>query len=276
MEVRNNMDDNKTILQLRETMLKMGHGTSVVGAHFGGGLSLVEILYVLFKYVMNIDYDDLSNKNRDRLVFSKGHGTLALYAVMSLMGIIPKEELLTYKADITRLTAHPSKNKELGFDFSTGSLGQGLSMAVGQAIAMKINNNPHKIFVILGDGECDEGQIWEAAMMASHQKLDNLVVIVDFNKIQYDGSVDQILSLEPFSDKWRSFGWNTTEVDGHDIEELKSAFSDLKQNGPNVLIAHTVKGKGVSFMEGNPKWHHGILSDDKLDEALKEMNGVKK
>lgn len=266
------MLDHEIIVNLRKLMLKMGHNTRAVGAHFGGGLSLVEILYVLYKYVMNYNINDLKNTNRDRLVFSKGHGTLALYAVMSNVGIISEEELFTYKLDETRLTAHPSKSSGLGFDFSTGSLGQGLSLAVGQAMAMRINRNEHKIYVILGDGECDEGQIWEAAMLASHQSLSNLIVIVDYNKIQYDGLVDQILSLEPLKAKWESFGWNSLEVDGHDTDKLLQVFSKLDPSKPNVIIAHTIKGKGISFMEGNPKWHHGVLSDEKLIEALDELS----
>ena len=271
-EVESKMNDFLEVQKIRETMLKMGHNTQSLGAHFGGGLSLVEILYVLFKYVMKFDVKDIVNAQRDRLVFSKGHGTLALYPIMAKVGIITEQELFTYKLNDTRLTAHPSRKKELGFDLSTGSLGQGLSMAVGMAIALKMNQNNHRVFVILGDGECDEGQVWEAAMLASHKSLTNLVVIVDYNKIQYDGNIDQILRLEPFSLKWESFGWNTLEVDGHNIEELIETFRKLDHSKPNTIIAHTVKGKGISFMEGNPKWHHGVLTDEKLAEALNELN----
>lgn len=258
---------------MRQEMVEMTHNLGNTGAHIGGGLSMAEIMSVLYLGVLHYDLKDMGAENRDRLIFSKGHGTLALYTAMVEAGILKKEDLATYKQDDSPLSAHPAMNESLGIEFSSGSLGHGLSQGVGMCLGLKRKGNEtSKVYVIVGDGECDEGSIWEAAASASHYGLDDLVVIVDQNQLQYDGQTDQILSLAPFEDKWKSFGWKTASVDGHDVEALYTA---LTQNSdqPYVVIAHTVKGKGVSFMEGNPLWHNGSLNTKQYEQAVQEVAG---
>lgn len=260
----------------RLSCLKMARHADKEGAHLGGAFSCIEILVVLYRYAMHIDPKNLSDENRDRFIFSKGHGAPALYAVMAGLGIFSEDEVMTFKDSGSVLTGHPARNPDYGIEFSTGSLGQGLSLGVGSCLGMqRKSNKTSRVFVLLGDGECDEGSIWEAAMAASHYQLSNLTVIVDANGLQYDGAVGDVMSLGALTEKWRAFGWDTYEVDGHSISGLCSAFDSIslrKQSGkPAVIIANTIKGKGISFMEGNRAWHHNRLTETLYQQALEEL-----
>ena len=257
--------------KMRQDSLRMSVAAGASGAHLGGGLSMMEIMSVLYLGIMNINPKKLDAEDRDRFILSKGHGTLALYTAMNQAGIIPDDELLTFKSNDTFLTGHPIMNVQRGIEFSSGSLGQGLSLGVGTCLALnRKGNDKSRVFVLLGDGECDEGSVWEAAMPGAHYKLSNHVAIIDKNGLQYDGATDSVLSLENLADKWRAFGWNAVDVDGHDIEKLYDVLSE-KHEKPLAVIAHTVKGKGVSFMENNPVWHHAVLSKDKCEEAFSDL-----
>lgn len=256
-------------IQMRLDALYMAK--EAVYSHIGGALSLIEILAVLYLNIMNIDSNKPLDENRDRFILSKGHATQALYPALCLKGFIDKEELYTYKKDNTRLYAHPSKNLAMGIEFSSGSLGQGVSQAVGVALALKHKKNFNsKVYVVIGDGECDEGSVWEAVMSASHFKLDNLCIIVDKNNLQYDGATNDILNLNSLLNKFSAFGCETFEVDGHDIVELINVFNEKTTNA-KVVIANTVKGKGVSFMENMQNWHHDRLTENLYNDAIKEV-----
>lgn len=256
-------NDELICKRIRKDILVMTKSTGSTGAHIGGAMSLVEILFSA--YFCNFDYKE------DHVILSKGHGIMALYGVFNQLGLLEEGELDTFKNDDTRLYAHPSLGTGLPIEFASGSLGQGLSLGVGEALADKMNGLAKKTIVVLGDGECDEGQIWEAAMSASHFSLNNLIVVVDCNKIQYDGQTQQIMNLEPFDKKWESFGWKTLIVDGHSINQLNMAFNSTDESKPLVILASTIKGKGVSFMEGNPSWHNHTLSQEQYDLAIKEL-----
>lgn len=265
---------NESARKMRKDALYMTMIAGNAGAHIGGGLSMIEIMSTLYMGIMKYDISNMKWENRDRFILSKGHGVLALYTAMNQAGIISDEELKTFKSKGTLLTGHPSMNIERGIEFSSGSLGQGLSLGVGTCLALKSKGNfVSKTFVLMGDGECDEGSVWEAAMSASHYNLDNLIAIIDKNGIQYDGNTNSIMNLGNMKAKWESFGWNAIEVDGHNIEELYSALS-VKSDKPLVVIAHTVKGKGVSFMENNPAYHNSRLTQKQYDDALLELEEI--
>ncbi|GLZ35184.1 transketolase [Lentzea sp. NBRC 105346] len=243
------------------------------GAHVGGSMSAVEILTTLyFDGVLRVDPANPDDPQRDRLIFSKGHSSAAYYAALAEAGFFPVSELDTYKKSGSRLAGHPHTGIP-GVELATGSLGHGLPVGVGLAMA----DSDVRVFVIVGDGECQEGSIWEAAMAAAHYRLDNLVVIVDRNGIQEDGPTEEIMALEPFADKWRAFGWATVEVDGHDIGELSNVLHEvpLTWGRPTCVIAKTVKGKGLSFSENTNTWHYGHLSEDLKAQALRELGGVR-
>lgn len=256
--------------EMRRDIIRMTYSTGRTGAHVGGALSLVEIMAALYLEILHISSSDPEDDRRDRLILSKGHGVMAQYAAMRQAGLLTEEDLLSYKKHNTNLSAHPSMNPALGVEFSSGSLGQGLSQGVGSALALRRKGNNSRVFVILGDGECDEGSIWEAAMSASHFNLTNLVAIVDENQLQYDGTTSLTMNLAPFGDKWRSFGWAVDEVDGHDLSALLKVLS-LQFSRPHVILARTVKGKGVSFMENEPKWHNGRLTQEQFEQAMAEQ-----
>ena len=265
------MELEKACAEMRLDILRMGKAAGNAGLHFGGSLSMVEILASLYLEVMNISKSTLCAEERDRFILSKGHGVPAVYAVLKQMGILQDNDLDSFKTDSTRLYAHPSMNPDMGIEFSSGSLGQGLSLGVGTAIALKRKKNySSRVYVLLGDGECDEGMIWEAAMSASHFALDNLVAIVDRNGLQYDGNTENIMGLESLSDKWKSFGWYVIEINGHSIEECCNAFQ-THSDKPIVIIANTIKGKGISFMENDPSWHHKTLSKEQQMLAIEEI-----
>jgi transketolase len=242
-------------------------------SHIGSGLSIADILAVLYGEVMTIDPKNENSVKRDRFILSKGHACAPLYAVLAEIGFFPISDLDTYGNDFSWLMNHAS-HKVLGVEFSTGSLGHGLPFAVGKSYAAKLKNELWKTYVLLSDGEMDEGSNWEALMFAAHHKLSNLTAIIDYNKLQSLGSTQSTLGLEPLLDKLKSFGSNVIEIDGHDHDALRQSF-ELKSLGrPKVIIAHTIKGKGVAFMEGKVEWHYKNTSDDQLKLALKEL-GIK-
>ena len=259
-------------LEIRKNIL-LEIGTLGVG-HIGGSLSMVELLAVLYYKHMKIDPQNPKKEGRDRLIVSKGHSGPAVYAVLASMGYFPQQWLETLNKPGTNLPSHCDMNRTPGIDMTTGSLGQGFSCAVGIALASKIKNDGAKIYTVIGDGESQEGQIWEAAMFASHKKLNNLIAFTDYNKLQLDGKTDDICSIEPLADKWRAFGWNVIEVkNGNSCEEIDEAVT-LAENSdlPTMIILHTVKGCGISFAENaGVKNHSMTVSKEMFEEGLKEL-----
>lgn len=241
--------------------------------HPGGSLSCSDILAVLYFNQMNIDPKQPDSPARDRFVLSKGHCSPALYAALALKGYFDKEELKNFRKVESNLQGHPDMNKVPGVDMTTGSLGQGLSAAVGMAIGSKMDSAGCRVYCLVGDGEIEEGQIWEAAMSASKNKLDNLCVIVDYNGLQIDGSVEEVAGLVDIKQKFESFGFYALEIDGHDIEEIIHAFDTARQHKgmPTAIIAKTVKGKGVSFMEGKAEWHGKAPNQEQYEQAINEL-----
>lgn len=241
--------------------------------HPGGALSIADILTVLYFNQMNISEENPNSNLRDRLVLSKGHAVAALYAVLAEKGYINKDELKTFRKLGSRLQGHPDMELVNGIDMSTGSLGQGLSIANGMAIASKMDSLGCRIYCILGDGEIEEGQIWEAAMTANKYKLDNLCVILDYNRLQIDGTVEEVKGLDCLRSKWDSFGFNVIETNGHNIEELINSFELARQikGKPSIIIAKTIKGKGVSFMENKAEWHGKAPSEEEYKIAIEEL-----
>jgi transketolase len=240
--------------------------------HPGGSLSTVEILTVLFHNVLRIAPQNPKWEDRDRFVLSKGHAAAALYAVLLERGFFPREEMRFFRRIGGNLQGHPNMLKVPGVDMSTGSLGQGLSTAVGMALGAKIQRKEFRVYALIGCGESQEGQIWEAGMAASQFKLDNLIAILDNNQIQLDGNTRDIMDIEPIRDKWRSFRWEVFECNGHDVTEIYSTIEEAQgvKQRPSMIVAKTVKGRGVSFMENTCQWH-GVLDTDRLQDALKEV-----
>ena len=241
--------------------------------HPGGSLSIADILTVLYFNEMNIDAKNPKMENRDRLVLSKGHCSPALYAVLAEKDFFEKNELETFRNISSNLQGHPDMNKVPGVDMTSGSLGQGLSVANGMAIAGKLDNKDYRVYCILGDGEIEEGQVWEAAMSANKYKLDNLCVIVDNNNLQIDGPIDKVMSSYPIDEKFKSFGFQVINIDGNDIDEILKAFEVAKnvKEKPTVIMAKTIKGKGVSFMENQVGWHGKAPNEEQYEIALKEL-----
>lgn len=250
------------------TMVKEGG----VG-HIGGSLSITDILVSLYFKVLNIDPKNPSWPERDRLVVSKGHCAAALYSTLAQKGFFPKEELKTFGMINSNLQVHPDKTKVCGIEASTGALGQGLSIGLGMALAAKLDKKDYHTFVILGDGEIQEGQVWEAALFGAHYKLDNLTAILDLNNVQLMGHVDQIMGIAPVADKWRAFGWKVLEIDGHDFKQIIDSFYRSKEvkERPTIIIANTIKGKGVSFMENTCKWHGNVPTQDEYNAAMAQI-----
>jgi len=255
----------KTILQ---TIAKAGSG------HPGGSLSMVELLIGLYWYTLRHDPNHPAWPERDVFLLSKGHGCPCLYTVLAYQGYFPKDELMTLRHYPTRLQGHPEKNSPPGVEIASGSLGQGLSMANGIALADRLDGRTRRIFCLLGDGEAQEGQVWEAAMTAHHHRLDRVCAIVDANGLQQNGPVKELKDLEPLPEKWRAFGWHAMEIDGHDLNQVMDAYDEAETitGKPQVVVARTVKGKGVSFMEHNPAWHGTAPKPDELERALKELD----
>ena len=240
--------------------------------HLGGSLSIVEILTVLYGQIMNISKNNFSDPDTDSFILSKGHAALALYAMLYEKGFISKDDLLSFKKNGTKFIAHPVRNLEIGIESTNGSLGHGLSIASGIALSAKKFDKKKIVFTLLGDGECNEGSVWEAAMFANHFKLDNLVAIIDKNGFQSDGSTDMTMNTSRLFEKWKSFGWNAIELDGHNISALTNEIEDRKINmKPTVIIAKTIKGRGVSFMENNNLWHHARLTENFYNNAVEEI-----
>ncbi len=259
---------------IRRQIIDMTYATGKTGAHIGGSLSMVELLAGL--YLGNIAYktEDPAWEGRDRVILSKGHAALALYPALAECGIIDESELKTFKMDGSKLGGHPSLNGLAGIEFASGSLGQGLSLGVGTCLALKRKCNlDSRVFVFLGDGECDEGSIWEAAASAGHYQLNNLVAVVDINTIQYDGYTKEVMDMSPFEKKWSDFGWDVFSIDGHSMEQIFDAYS-YKGDKPLAILAHTIKGKGVSFMENNWKYHNASLTKELYDQAIEELEAT--
>lgn len=261
----------KKAIEIRRDILTMLNRAG--SGHTGGSLSLVEILITLYYYKMNIDPKKPGWKDRDKLLLSKGHGCPALYAVLSHKGFFPREELWTLRKLGSRLQGHPQLGLP-GVEISSGSLGQGLSIANGMALADRMDKRASRIYCVMGDGETNEGQVWEAAMTASHYGLDRICAVIDFNRLQIDGFCCDIKDMAPFVKKWEDFGWHTIEADGHDFKALMDAFdkADTLTGKPQIVIAHTVKGKGVSFIENKVEWHGIAPKNDELEKALAELD----
>lgn len=261
--------------RIRAQVLRMVHRANA--SHVGTCLSMTDILAVLYSGVLRVDPTEPDWPDRDRFILSKGHGAAAVYAVLAECGFFPTEWLQTYCRDGSSLAGHVVHHGVPGVEASTGSLGHGLSIGSGMALAGKRDGRPYRVFVMLSDGDCDEGSTWEAALFAPHHRLDNLVAIVDYNKVQAFGTVEQVLDLEPLVDKWQAFRWAVREVDGHDYEQIKGSLTSVpfESGKPSVIIAHTTKGKGVSFMEDRLAWHYKSPDQEQLAQALAELGGCK-
>ncbi len=241
--------------------------------HPGGSLSAVEVITALYFHVLNVDPSNPRWEDRDRFILSKGHACPAHYAALAERGFFPKENLSTLRQYRSILQGHPDMNKTPGVDMSAGSLGNGLSIGLGMALSARLKKQDYTVYVMLGDGELQEGIVWEAAMAASHQDVSNLVAIVDCNGIQINGWVNDIMRIEPLADKWKAFGWSVLEINGHDFGQILGALHRAKSTrGPVVILSRTVKGKGISFMEDNPVWHGSAPDAEQLERALKELS----
>jgi len=260
-------------VQIRMDLLRIIHRAKT--GHTGGSLSNTDILTALYYRVMKIDPSNPKLPNRDRFIASKGHSVESLWCILADLGFFPKEELLTYSQFGTRLIGHPN-NKVPGIEMNTGALGHGLAISVGMALASKRDGLGYRVFCLMGDGEQAEGSVWEAAMAGAHYKLDNLVGIVDRNRLQISGSTEDVMGLDPLDEKWASFGWHVVTADGNDVDALVSAFEAVPAapGKPTLVMANTVKGKGVSFAENVPHWHHHVPSDEELERALAELSAA--
>ncbi|MDP1511627.1 transketolase [Paenibacillus sp. CMAA1739] len=256
--------------QIRKDLLTIIHRAKT--GHTGGSLSNTDILTALYYEIMNIDIANPKWEERDRFIASKGHSVESLWCILADLGFFPKEELETYSQFGTRLIGHPN-NKVPGIEMNTGALGHGLPISVGMALAAKRDGRSYRVFCLMGDGEQAEGSNWEAAMAGAHYKLDNLIGIIDRNGLQISGTTEEVMGLEPLEEKWAAFGWNVISIDGNSMEELVRTFRNVPEieGKPTLVLANTIKGKGVSFAEGVPGWHHRIPSDDELERALAEL-----
>lgn len=261
------MTSQQNCLNLRKRIVDLSFKAGKNGSHLGGCLSLVEILESLFM-VLKWDKEDL--ENRDRLILSKGHGALALFCALEQKGLLTTDEIETFELNETDFFAHAKRNVGKGIEFSGGSLSLGLSYAVGVALACKAKGLHNRVYAIIGDGECNEGLVWESLMATSMYQLDNLIVIVDCNGLQSDGFTKDVMDISRLSDKFMAFGFNVDVVDGHDVDVLTTALGK-NRNKPHAIIAQTVKGKGLSFVENNPKWHHGVLTKTLYDQSMEEL-----
>lgn len=273
MDKQKALDLKKKATQIRKHIID--EVFSAKSGHPGGSLSCADILTVLYFDEMKVDVKNISWADRDRFVLSKGHCAPALYATLALKGFFPEKDLLTFRKADSYLEGHPSMRYVPGVDMSTGSLGQGISTAVGMALAGKIDKKDYRVYSILGDGELEEGQVWEASMAAAHYKLDNLTAFVDYNGLQIDGNITDVMNPEPVADKFAAFGWNVIIVeDGHDHAQIKDAIEKAKQvkGKPTVCVCKCIKGKGVSFMENNYSWHGTAPNQEQRDKAIAELN----
>ena len=259
---------------IRKDIVSMIHMSK--SGHPGGSLSAVEILTALYFDEMNIDPNNCKMEDRDRFVLSKGHAAPVLYATLARNGYFDREELKGLRKINRMLQGHPDMKGTPGVEMSTGSLGQGFSVACGMAMASKLDNAPWRVYTLLGDGEVQEGIVWEAAMSAAHYKLDNMVAFLDYNGLQIDGKTEDVMNIGPIVDKFKAFGWNVIEIDGHDFDQIFAALDMAKETvgKPTMIIAKTIKGKGVSFMENQAGWHGAAPSDSDLERALLDLGGV--
>lgn len=266
------MDYSQISKGIRNKILKMIFDSQA--SHIGSALSCVDILTVLYFKMLSIDPENPLDENRDRFILSKGHAATALYATLAQKGFFSEKILDKYCQDGNRLSGHSTIHCVPGVEVSTGSLGHGLAMGAGMALAEKRDNKNYRVFVLMSDGECDEGSVWEAAMFTSHHKLDNLTAIIDYNKLQAMGKTNEVVNLEPFAEKWQSFGWAVKEIDGHNFSEIEKCLSQVpfEKNKPSLIIAHTIKGKGISFMENKLVWHYKSPNKEEFERALKELN----
>lgn len=270
------MTSEQLAWKIRRHGIEMTHLSH--GSHIASVLSVADIIAVLYNDIANVNCENPKDEKRDRIILGKGHAGASIYAALAELGFFEVEELKKHYANGSRLSGHVSHKGVLGVEFSTGSLGHGLPAGLGMAMAAKKDDKKHSVFVICGDGECDEGSIWEAALVANHYKLDNLIAIIDHNKMQSLDYCENTIALAPFADKWRAFGWNVIDIDGHNHEELKKAMGDAKEfsGKPTVIIANTVKGKGISFMEEDILWHYRFPHEgEEYDNAIKELNAKK-
>ena len=269
-----NLELQKVANEVRKDIVTALHAAKA--GHPGGSLSAADLFTYLYFEEMNIDPKDPKKADRDRFVLSKGHTAPGLYSVLAERGYFPKEDLVTLRHLGSYLQGHPDMKHIPGVDMSTGSLGQGISAACGMALAGKIDNADYRVYSILGDGELEEGQVWEAAMFAGHYKLNNLTAFVDFNGLQIDGDITKVLSPLPIPEKFKAFNWNVIEVNGHDIDELHHAIEEAKAftDGPTCIVMHTVKGKGVSFMENQASWHGTAPNDEQYAVAMEDLKKV--
>lgn len=263
----------KTAADIRIGIVKAIHNAG--SGHPGGSLSAADIVTALYFDEMNIDPKEPRMENRDKFILSKGHAGPVQYSALAARGYFNLDELMTLRKLGSRFQGHPDMNKVPGIEMSTGSLGQGFSAAGGMAMANKLDGNPGRIYVLLGDGEIQEGIVWEAAMSAAHNKLDNLVGILDYNGLQIDGKNEDVMTVSPVDEKFAAFGWNVIKIDGHDFSEILGAFKQAREcsGKPTMIIAKTVKGKGVSFMENNPGWHGKAPNEDELKQAIADLGG---
>ncbi len=270
MSLNEDLKIKEFAFEMRKNILKMALDAGASSSHFGGGLSLVEILSVLYcKYLNNHKKDKQGSQNR--FILSKGHGVLPYYSALYQRGYLKIDDLKLFEKTGGKLFGHPVMNRNIGIEFSTGSLGIGIGLAVGLSLANKLKKRENKVYVVIGDGECNEGSVWEAAMCASHHKLKNLTVILDNNGFQQTGSNNQISNSVDLASKWKSFGFEVINIDGHNIDQLIEAF-EKETEYPKIVIAKTIKGKGFSFSENNNEWHHKVLTSNTYNEALKELN----
>jgi len=262
--------------RMRRTILDVSHQCGL-STHLGGGLSMVEVMASLYGRVLNFDPENTTWVERDRFVLSKGHGVLGLFSALHEVGLISEVDLVTFQKNASDLIAHPVMNLGLGIESSNGSLGHGLALGVGMALSGKKLERQFTTFVLMGDGECNEGSVWEAVMSAAHFRLDNLVAIVDYNKLQSDGKSSEIMNMGDLAEKFISFGWDTEEIDGHSVAEIVAALEKPRRTDmPAALIAHTVKGNGISFMENDNSWHHARLTKLNYELAIEEVNSKQK
>jgi transketolase len=266
------MSLEETAREIRKNVLKMTFKSQT--SHIGSSLSCIEILAVLYFKILKTDIKNPFSEKRDRFILSKGHAVASLYSTLAQKGFFPLKELDYYCKDGKKMPGHSTKRSMPGVEVTTGALGHGLPIATGMALALKKDKRSQRVFVLMSDGECDEGSNWEAALFAGHHKLDNLTSIIDYNKLQAFGRTNKVLNLEPLAKKWEDFGWQVKEVDGHNLEDLEKNLSKIpfKKGKPSLLIAHTVKGKGVSFMENKLEWHYKNLDQKLLEKALKELS----
>lgn len=262
--------------RIRLDAIDMALASGNNGSHLGGSLSCVEIMAVLYGSVMHYNVKDPTNIDRDRFIPSKNHCVLAHIPALAEAGFIPHEEILEFQKDGGRLTGYPMR-KEIGLEYSGGSLGMALSVGIGMALQLRERKSDARVYILMGDGELNEGAVWEAVMAAAHYKLSNLTSIIDRNHLSYDGNTEDVMQLEPLEDKFISFGWHTISCCGHNTSELLKAFADTSDNKPQMIIADTIKGKGVSFMEGLPEWHHHSITKKQYEQAREEiLNGGEK